>query len=545
MLDCDDLNPCTSDSCDPATGCLHAANTAPCDDADACTLGDVCDLGACKSGSALDCDDSNPCTDDSCNPKSGCKHVTNALDCDDGNACTVDDKCDGGKCKSKSMLSCSDENPCTTDSCNPAVGCLHVINSAPCDDGDVCTTADKCIQGICAGTGLLSCDDGNPCTQDSCAPGVGCASMPFAEGQPCEFPGICAGTCAAGICKEGAVETCDGKDNDCDSKVDETGAAGCNNAWHDIDGDGFGAGLPSCECGIPDGFSATKDDCDDNDAAVNPGALESCSTPFDDNCDGKTNDGCVYKSCKVLLAMTPAAVTGKYTIDPDGNGPVAPYPVWCEMSADGGGWTLAGVAANSGTRRWNSIAVFSDTSTFGSVDQLTAAFKSPAWKQLAGDDFLVDTGEYAIGYHALFGGKSVGDYIAGKWPGGCASTWLHGTPEFSSNLTADQVKLFGFTLRGWDDNADCFPNSNENSAISLFTAECCWVNGIGNNTCCNDTWGSHDHSMLKKQFLVTFPCNPAQWPCSPGGVTVNAYNGGTTECYDASCKTPWVRMYVR
>jgi hypothetical protein len=46
---------------------------------------------------AADCDDGNPCTDDSCGP-TGCVHTNNTASCDDGNPCTVGDTCSGGSC---------------------------------------------------------------------------------------------------------------------------------------------------------------------------------------------------------------------------------------------------------------------------------------------------------------------------------------------------------------------------------------------------------------------------------------------------------------
>ena len=48
--DCDDGNPCTDDTCDPATGCQHAANTASCSDGSECTLADQCNGGQCQPG---------------------------------------------------------------------------------------------------------------------------------------------------------------------------------------------------------------------------------------------------------------------------------------------------------------------------------------------------------------------------------------------------------------------------------------------------------------------------------------------------------------
>ncbi len=45
------------------------------------------------------CDDNNPCTDDGCDPASGCFHNNNTGQCDDGNNCTINDKCANGACK--------------------------------------------------------------------------------------------------------------------------------------------------------------------------------------------------------------------------------------------------------------------------------------------------------------------------------------------------------------------------------------------------------------------------------------------------------------
>ena len=56
---------------------------------------------------------------------------------------------------------CNDGNPCTDDTCeNPGTStasCLHTNNTAPCDDGDVCTQPDACQNGACAGTPVLDC----------------------------------------------------------------------------------------------------------------------------------------------------------------------------------------------------------------------------------------------------------------------------------------------------------------------------------------------------------------------------------------------------
>ncbi len=75
-----DGNVCTDDECDGAGSC-GVNNTDPCDDADVCTVGDACSGGTCiPGGSALDCDDANLCTSDSCDPIDGCVHAEEPVD---------------------------------------------------------------------------------------------------------------------------------------------------------------------------------------------------------------------------------------------------------------------------------------------------------------------------------------------------------------------------------------------------------------------------------------------------------------------------------
>jgi hypothetical protein len=148
---CSSNNPCIDDSCNPATGCVHANNTNACDDGNACTTNDVCGGGTCHGGPPVSCDDGNPCTDDSCNPASGCVHVNNTHPCDDLNVCTTNDTCSGGTCHGGAPRDCNDNNVCTTDSCDPALGCYYTNNTAPCDDGLSCTTNDTCAGGTCVG----------------------------------------------------------------------------------------------------------------------------------------------------------------------------------------------------------------------------------------------------------------------------------------------------------------------------------------------------------------------------------------------------------
>jgi hypothetical protein len=102
-------------TCAPDT-CSGQADGTACTDGSACSTADTCADGRCSAGPALACDDSNLCTSDSCSPVSGCLHANNAVACDDGNPCTTGDACGGGVCNSGSPVSA----PAETDSLNVA-----------------------------------------------------------------------------------------------------------------------------------------------------------------------------------------------------------------------------------------------------------------------------------------------------------------------------------------------------------------------------------------------------------------------------------------
>ena len=88
----------------------------------------------------------------------------------------------------------------------------------------------------------------------------------------------------------GAVELCNGADDDCDSEIDED-AADQGTWFPDGDGDGYGVGGEGMTaCDQPEGFSASSGDCDDDNASISPDAEELCNE-LDDNCDGDVDEG--------------------------------------------------------------------------------------------------------------------------------------------------------------------------------------------------------------------------------------------------------------
>ena len=186
---CAEAEGCKAFNCVAGQGCVVELTFGPCDaDGDPCTL-DKCDKGACAKVGDTNCSDSNTCTSDTCTKNGACVHGPEAGPCEDGLLCTLNDSCSGGLCVAGKFKDCDDKNPCTDDTCVDVVGCTHneAANGTNCDDGDQCTAGDACKFGACQKGAPQKCDDGTDCTSDSCDQLTGCLHKPvkLAAGKLC------------------------------------------------------------------------------------------------------------------------------------------------------------------------------------------------------------------------------------------------------------------------------------------------------------------------------------------------------------------------
>ena len=225
---CDDKNPATpQDTCRSG----QCVSTAPC--TQACTSGSTCETVTCVSGvcqiipqaDGTACTDENPltigdicqggvcqgadlCKNVQCSARGQC-HVVGACDpktgncvesfkpdgtaCDDADVQTIRDVCQQGICKGASR--------CTPDLCK-ATQCMaatcaadftcqltRVPDNTPCDDRDVATVGDVCVQGVCIGRiscGTTQCGVPQQCGRMRCTFQNTCEETVLANGSPCE-----------------------------------------------------------------------------------------------------------------------------------------------------------------------------------------------------------------------------------------------------------------------------------------------------------------------------------------------------------------------
>lgn len=134
---------------------------------------------------------------------------------------------------------------CVEGSCDPAQGCIqHIVaDGTPCDDTDLCTTADACTDGRCGGVAVDCSDLSDACNVGLCRPQSGmCRREPVADGTACGSDL----SCRAGQCTTVADCTPFG---DCYVGCTERGdvcAIEC-------------AGIDACELGCANGASCTQD----------------------------------------------------------------------------------------------------------------------------------------------------------------------------------------------------------------------------------------------------------------------------------------------
>ena len=244
------FGPCDCESGPPPLGndCTDKADYSRCDDGDQCSLDDVCLAGTCAAGFALSCQDDNACTDDACDPATGCTFSANTESCDDGNSCTENDQCAAGTCEGKTTTDCL---------CETSADCDGM------DDTNLCNGVVECNDGFCRvdPDSVVTCEatNGANCTRISCNTDTGeCEADSAADDDACTDGNTCTSTDSCN------ASTCLGADNQCGCETSTDCAAFddqtvCNGSLTCVDG---ACVLESNTLDCDDASVCTNDSCD-------------------------------------------------------------------------------------------------------------------------------------------------------------------------------------------------------------------------------------------------------------------------------------------
>ena len=337
----------------------YVANGDDCNDTDA-AYNPGAEESDCLDPNDYNCDGSAGAADADGDGAAAC------ADCDDSSAAvrpgadevcnSTDDDCDGtvdvGAIDAQFYYADIDEDgvggePASEATCAPEVG--QAETGGDCDDAAaaVFPGAEEHCDGVdedCDGVIDANAIDFSTFYRDFDADGFGDAAVTL---DACDAPDSY--TADASDCDDAragsnpdATEQCDGLDNNCDGAVDEDSAADAQTWFLDGDADGYGGSTTLNACAAPAGYVGLTGDCDESDAAYNPGASETdCLDPNDYNCDGSTGyadaDADGFAACEEC-ADTDAAISPDATevcdgVDNDCDGAVDP-----STASDAGTW---------------------------------------------------------------------------------------------------------------------------------------------------------------------------------------------------------------
>jgi cysteine-rich repeat protein len=232
--------------------------------------------------------------------------------------------------------------------------CTAACKTAVCGDGLLLAGVEECDAGpgngeteectpvcktaVCGDgyelAGVEGCDDGNTMDGDGCS--ATCISEDCGDGvvqapEECDdandvLTDACLPNCKNAACGDGVVfqgtEVCDdGNADESDTCTTKCAAPSCSDmlkSGMEADVDCGGPCMQKCAI---DQACLVNADCDTNVCKMNvcgPGP----------------------RTCKEVLANDPAAKSGLHKLDLDSNPMTPPLDAWCDMTTNGGGWTI-------------------------------------------------------------------------------------------------------------------------------------------------------------------------------------------------------------
>lgn len=363
---------CRAVLCAPSeVGCLDGATAFECDATGTvrtetpCPAGQYCGAGVCQERvcepSSVRCEGGGVVTCDAlgsvqsfeaCADRPECAGSAYGCACASG-ACLARICTPGGtRCAAMGVQTCAADGRSwgSTMSCPAGQTCLVALGAcatvmctagsrecfgevlSECNGtGTMRTTTDCAASGrLCTGTGAgagctaractpgaLRCDGFGTAVLECDARGAGETTTACPSGQNCRD-----GACLALLCAPGSAAA------SCASATSRSVCASDGLSYTASPcaaGQSCTAGVCAVRCG--DGIVGVGESCDDGNTVSGDGCSSACA-------------GERPRSCRERLMAVPGSPSGVYTIDPDGTGPNPSLRVYCDMTSDGGGWTM-------------------------------------------------------------------------------------------------------------------------------------------------------------------------------------------------------------
>ena len=279
-------------------------------------------------------------------------------------ACKAGQVCSSGTCALSCQSGLTDCSGTCTNTASDSKNCGACATA--CLAGQVCSSG-KCV---------LSCQSGLTDCSGTCTNLAADVSSCGNCGNACKKGQVCSSGKCTVSCQSGLTD-CSGTCADLQTSLSHCGACGtaCKNPALCVAG--------KCTLFCKTGQTECNGACVDLSTDANNCGTCGGTCPAGVTCAGGS---CGLASCRAILAATPTAKSGVYTIKPG----TKAFAVYCDMTTSPGGWTLlgtqvAGMSSSTCTSYWTSGAPgrYTPTPMPGSSSGTTTRFPFAEWNAIA------------------------------------------------------------------------------------------------------------------------------------------------------------------
>ncbi|MDQ3296413.1 MAG: hypothetical protein M3619_07510 [Myxococcota bacterium] len=193
-------------------------------------------------------------------------------------------------------------------------------------------------------------------------------------------------------------------------------------------------------------------------------------------------------SCKAIKTAMPTSETGAYTIDPDGEGPDPPFTVICDMTTEGGGWTLVFVPSSSNLSSTSIAYTTATPRLLNEAVQVLLAYRTSMYAPMPNFAVFPMLQEWRVASPFSYGNMDVSVIAAVNGGSAATATLRFGTASFSGDRCEDP----------WNTNARWGRLCIVGTAAPLYTGY-----AVGNPDTCSDSQSLYNVRACEPEVRFT------------------------------------------